>query len=620
MYLPLVTVGPVVGTVTKSTAIVLLEVDEAAELTFEFVPEEGSTVTVSKEFERFRATTVTATGLQSGMRYHIRVGGLAEGQWTDKVCTFKTTPQQVSNVKFVALSCNRFTRLLEGEENPWGRVHRYVQDNDVNAILHLGDQVYTTANGYLERAVIAMENFDKHDKYSQKKMKKRALDQLRESYRETWNQPHCEPTLAAVANHMIWSDNDVANDFTTMKDANGRQAYTPDFLQCAMKVYREYQAQLYNPKCKGFLPRKDDPIDELQFHRYGPCGVLMLDMRGNRITSEGVQKWDTIMSDRQWSAVRKAFETTGLSLMIVGAEIPFVGDSPADIKKKAEKVDFLRDHWPYSEEELTQLLVLCFDWKNAAPGREVVMLGGDIHVGVNSVIYDDLTGLEIKQITTSSITNHVCPFFPPLEGRVNERFHYVHSPVPDERNYCTIDADFDPETQEVTRCDVVLETVPTLKTQKKAAEVVEGDDRHPGLKDKPDTVLGSFVTKELQGELRIHIRWAKGLFHFDEMTELQSTLRLSVPRVGHFELGPFAGTDYQIDEKVAFDNITTENKFMVLEAYDVEEQCSIGRATLPLKPFSDGWSSFDGEVFLHNQDFRGRRSAGMVSLRVRVKQ
>ena len=35
---------------------------------------------------------------------------------------------------------------------------------------------------------------------------------------------------------MIWSDNDVANDFTTMKNAEGEQAYNPEFLRCGIKV------------------------------------------------------------------------------------------------------------------------------------------------------------------------------------------------------------------------------------------------------------------------------------------------------------------------------------------------------------------------------------------------
>ena len=53
-------------------------------------------------------------------------------------------------------------------------------------------------------------------------------------------------------------------------------------------------------------------------------------------------------------------------------------------------MDFLKDHWPYNEDELIRLLDLCFSWKSAGEvsgqGREVLLIGGDIHCGVTSVV------------------------------------------------------------------------------------------------------------------------------------------------------------------------------------------------------------------------------------------
>ena len=45
-------------------------------------------------------------------------------------------------------------------------------------------------------------------------------------------------------------------------------------------------------------------------------------------------------------------------------EIPFVGDDPVSIQEKAEKVDFLKDHWPYNLADLIRILDLCFNWKS----------------------------------------------------------------------------------------------------------------------------------------------------------------------------------------------------------------------------------------------------------------
>ena len=72
---------------------------------------------------------------------------------------------------------------------------------------------------------------------------------------------------------MIWSDNDVANDFTTLKDQAGAQAYPPAFLQsgtdtragvwisqvlrAGIEMYREYQRQLWDPEL-GAKPGEDE--------------------------------------------------------------------------------------------------------------------------------------------------------------------------------------------------------------------------------------------------------------------------------------------------------------------------------------------------------------------------
>jgi hypothetical protein len=37
---------------------------------------------------------------------------------------------------------------------------------------------------------------------------------------------------------MIWSDNDVANDFTEWMGADGKQYYTDEFLKAGVSVYR----------------------------------------------------------------------------------------------------------------------------------------------------------------------------------------------------------------------------------------------------------------------------------------------------------------------------------------------------------------------------------------------
>ncbi len=59
----------------------------------------------------------------------------------------------------------------------------------------------------------------------------------------------------------------------------------------------------------------------------------------------------------------------------------------------------------------------------------MLLIGGDIHCGVTSVVRDEITGLQIDQLTASPVTNHVCKFLPPLQGTLSERlddFHMIY--------------------------------------------------------------------------------------------------------------------------------------------------------------------------------------------------
>ena len=103
--------------------------------------------------------------------------------------------------------------------------------------------------------------------------------------------------------------------------------------------------------------------------------------------------------------------------------------SPDEAKKKAldPHTEFIVDHWPYNKDELVKLLSMLFEWKAAHKGREVLMMGGDIHVGVESTIKDNKTNDVIRHVTTSPLTNHVCKFFPARSGSIDERFSYEHT-------------------------------------------------------------------------------------------------------------------------------------------------------------------------------------------------
>lgn len=463
----LVLCGPIVGQVTATTANILLEVDEDAMIVCRAVPEDGSgeLAKSSRKLKKVQPGVFQLRSLNPNTRYSIEFGGLASVQ-QDKLkelgCCLRTMPsyRDLKQLRFVALSCNFPTRLERGAENPWGRVNELTKDGKCDVVLHLGDQVYTWENGRMVAASRAIELLDGKEVSSslRHKMMRTASKCLQDSYRNVWAQGDTAAVLAHTSNLMIWSDNDVTNDFTTARKEDGSQQYPPEYLSVAMGVYRMYQRQLWDPDCDISVELSSadldpdeaasDPCQEWHFHTYGPCGVFFIDMRGNRIRRDGTlqEGLPPILSETQRESIKQAFETTNLSCMLLCAEIPFVGAEPETIRKEVEdspQKAFLKDHWPYELPELLWILDLCFSWKVAAEGREVILLGGDIHVGVDSVIADSETGQQIRHITTSPITNRVSKFFYPTSGRLNERYTFEHRVLEQARNFVVIDLSFE---------------------------------------------------------------------------------------------------------------------------------------------------------------------------------
>lgn len=67
-----------------------------------------------------------------------------------------------------------------------------------------------------------------------------------------------------------------------------------------------------------------------------------------------------------------------------------IGDTPETIKITAKKpgLEFLVDHWPYNDGELTKVFDLVFDWKaKDKEGRDVVFVGGGIYFIIFSNFY-----------------------------------------------------------------------------------------------------------------------------------------------------------------------------------------------------------------------------------------
>ena len=114
-------------------------------------------------------------------------------------------------------------------------------------------------HNFLNRAVMMMDLYNRPSATDaeKEKMISSAEEVLRGAYRYTFNLPSTRAALAQSSHLMIWSDNDIANDFTEKEKEDGSY-YSPEFLQAAMGVYSEYQRQLWDPENEGRLPHESD--------------------------------------------------------------------------------------------------------------------------------------------------------------------------------------------------------------------------------------------------------------------------------------------------------------------------------------------------------------------------
>lgn len=440
--------GPVIGEVTTNSAFILLEVQGPEKFTpvtcklYKDPEHDQPVAEESLELKAKRPSVFQLQDLEPNTRYTAVFNGVCKYNATHRMAHFKTKSEHIEQFRILALSCDRPSRLLMGQQDPWMKMLKGI--NNVDVILHVGDQIYPDNEDIGHADAIFGQLFDELPEDKQRSMMLRGRELWRSKYRAVFSRKNKVSVLANCSNLMIWSDNDVANDFTTLRKEDGSQMYHPNFLQCGMRTYREYQRKLWDPDCSLQL---EEETKEWHQHIYGPVAIFMCDLRGNRISGSGHQAAENnLLSDEQWSHIEALFENPDIKVIILCSETPFVGDEPSVCRQKVEEnpsMDFLRDHWPYNEDELIRLLDLCFNWKAAGEAdsiqREVLLIGGDIHCGVTSVIRDDNTGLQINQLTTSPVTNHVCKFFPPSEGVINERYNFSHLPLGQKfRNYADI--------------------------------------------------------------------------------------------------------------------------------------------------------------------------------------
>ncbi|MGB3618533.1 MAG: alkaline phosphatase D family protein [Catalinimonas sp.] len=389
--MPTLTVGPVIGKVTATTARVLVEVDTEAEVTLTLRSDASAPHRITQRLPADRPQVFSFENLRPAATYDLRVEGAA-GSPPARVRTPAVHPERFTHG---VVSCNQ-PQHRDGTDLWQTLYDNFVRPDGLDALFHVGDQVY--ADGVYEWC---------YRKYCRSNGGSRALAETcraayRDVYRRTWQHPGTRAVLANVPNLMIWDDHEVHDGWSYQPERRADDVPARFVRRQARRVYREYQRQLWDAQ-----PLTDTGGFEHHHHTWGEVGALFVDQRGGRTFHYDPEY--PFLGKQQWEDLDAAlgpggtYESVRALVVVTTVPLAFIA---AELQPLARRfADDLQDHWsgPEQRRDQTRLIRLLRAWK-AQGAREVFVVGGDVHTGGHSRIV--LDGEEVcRQLVSSPITH-----------------------------------------------------------------------------------------------------------------------------------------------------------------------------------------------------------------------
>jgi len=431
-----VTVGPVIGKVTHSTARVLLEVDANAEVTCSFRNAHGPPVGVTRTLRKGRPGVFAVQGLRPETAYKVTVSG-ARGEGEGR---FTTCGERPGGLTVAAVSCN-FT-IRRAETDLWADLRdRYVRPDNVNLLLHLGDQIH--GDNAFDMALCLLNG----SRRPGKAMDQRILELYRHLYRCSWSYAPTREVLASVPNLMIWDDHEIRDDWGSRPCDSDPRSAEHRVGRLARRVFREYQRQLWDD-CD--IDAQPPDGFENHAHVWGEIGLLFVDQRGGRSFQRDAAR--PYLGTPQWEWIKAAMQPGGqfsnIRALLVVTSVPLVYLGSTVSQYGSHLMDDLFDHWAYGvhQREQIEMIRLLRNWKEAGRGeRELLILGGDVHVGGHTEVRHHGQAI-LNQLITSPITNKP-PSWPQFHGlrllleteqRLAGSYTWEHHHFTRQRNYALV--------------------------------------------------------------------------------------------------------------------------------------------------------------------------------------
>ena len=459
-----VVLGPIIGRVTSTSARILVEFKYSSTITMELTEEVTANVyTKVNQVQAYTPIIFLFNNLTPFLKYTVKIiysdtslktiSGLTSSFKTLKGNLVKQDDYNRFNVIFVSCNDVRYAEKLPANAQLWNDLSSKAQKGEIDYIFHIGDQVYLDHDKWLNNPDNAYSKIQlllkavKQVDYGNHTEEVRNI--IREEYRRSMTFKPTAEVLSLVPNLMILDDHDIMDSFGYLPSIQDPISLDYFYANQARYVYYQYQRQLredidftnyQNAKDEFFIDIKND------------IGFFVLDYRGSKTwhKSSSDNKSTVQLGSVQTQAYKKAFSPNGVfnnaKAVVLVSTIPMFLFSNTTAKTLGLVIPDMKEHWTYNyEDELLDLLDTIQLWKDSDSERQVLFVGGDVHMGGYSEIYyknqpfgRQLVTSGINQIKIEKYKSLAEKALIKLNDSLKRDYTYIHHNFIAQKNYGTV--------------------------------------------------------------------------------------------------------------------------------------------------------------------------------------
>lgn len=385
-----VLLGPVVGFVDASSAVILLEIDRSFDVIC--IVTNPLTGEMRKMYQRLKRRTPNSfylTHLRPEHYYQIHFANIQDASHFQ--ASFSTPARFPARFELIALcnddlasTTNQGPRIdsEQGVTRLWEAVAAKVVDvpfASVNLTAHLGGQFCSDGNIFVDEALALADASSCLGQFDDAPV----IEKLREMYRRSWNSPGVRETLSHGA-HLILSNK---RDELPLTNSSISEILVRRLLR---QVHQEYQDLLLPPSKRMCLTNacttSERAARRALSHMFGAIGIFVLPIGDFGGVTVGRDSWDDLVT---------FLASPGLAVLVLVTQEAVVDHSFEDVLERARFDEAYKCKFGFYRQDLLKLLELLFEWKRTRSYdelsqvvREVVFVSGSSHQSFDSVIQE----------------------------------------------------------------------------------------------------------------------------------------------------------------------------------------------------------------------------------------